>query len=271
MTSLTLTPAERQQIEEALKDLVRGWSTCPLRPLYTSHTAEEMDGWWMQRYAEREKWVRETAAEALALLAALPQAPQTAWTAVADEMPTPGVTVLAYYTNCVGSGRRIRAVWVPAKFEEADPEQDNVEYDEEKDCYFTPEGWYEQIDNWDDYTACAVHEGKISHWMPLPPPPQLQGAQPPSTTGGDAEAVDAKRWRALRYLMMQSVGASLTANDERLVYEKPTPGAEVRLQWYPNTPVGFNYTEGSTINEAIDNAISEFEDVAAIAAQEAGK
>lgn len=93
------------------------------------------------------------------------------WNAVVDGLPQPGVTVLAFYKNRCGKGRRIRAVWVPAKFEEASPEQEHVEYDDEKDCYFTPEGWYEQINNWDDYTAVAVHEGEVSHWMPMPEPP----------------------------------------------------------------------------------------------------
>ena len=33
-------------------------------------------------------------------------------------------------------------------------------------------GWYECIDNWDDYTEVAIHEGEPTHWMPLPAPPQ---------------------------------------------------------------------------------------------------
>jgi len=32
-------------------------------------------------------------------------------------------------------------------------------------------GWYECINNWDDYTEVAIHEGEPSHWMPLPAPP----------------------------------------------------------------------------------------------------
>ena len=29
----------------------------------------------------------------------------------------------------------------------------------------------ECINNWDDYTEVAIHEGEPSHWMPLPAPP----------------------------------------------------------------------------------------------------
>jgi hypothetical protein len=31
----------------------------------------------------------------------------------------------------------------------------------------------------------------------------------------------------------------------------------VKLQWYPNTPVGFHFAEGSTIDEAIDAAMRQ--------------
>lgn len=106
------------------------------------------------------------------------------WTPVTESLPQPGRTVLAYYTNRCNKGRTIRAVWIPAGFEEADPEQEHVEYDEAKDCYFTPEGWYEQIDNWDDYMAVAVHEGQISHWQPMPAAPGVSAVDsvpvPPS-------------------------------------------------------------------------------------------
>lgn len=117
---------------------------------------------------------------------------RSVWISVDARLPQPGVTVLAYYVNRLNNGRRIRAVWIPSKFEEAAPEQDFAEYDEEKDCYFTPEGWYEQIDNWGDYTAVAVCEGTVSHWQPLPAPPALvspaaagrQDEQASQTSGG---------------------------------------------------------------------------------------
>ena len=95
-----------------------------------------------------------------------------AWVPVAERMPASGAVVLACYRNTLGNWRRIRASWIAAKTEESGSESEIGEYDDATDTYYDPEGWYEQIDNWPDYTACAVHEGEITHWMPLPAPPQ---------------------------------------------------------------------------------------------------
>ena len=92
---------------------------------------------------------------------------------VRQQMPESGRTVLACYTNGAGKVRRIRAAWVAAKSSEASLESEIAEYDEDADCYYDPEGWYEQIDNWDDYSAVAVYQGEITHWMPLPDAPNV--------------------------------------------------------------------------------------------------
>ena len=94
------------------------------------------------------------------------------WIPVSEQLPASGITVLASYTNRCGNIRRIRAKWVAAKNVESTPDSDFVEYDEETDTYYDPQGWYEQIDNWPDYSAVAVVEGEVTHWMPLPPAPQ---------------------------------------------------------------------------------------------------
>lgn len=78
-------------------------------------------------------------------------------------------TILVFYKNCFGNGRIVKARYVEKDTEESDGEySDNAEYNEEKDMYFTPEGWYELIDNWPDYSSCHIHEGEPTHWMPLP-------------------------------------------------------------------------------------------------------
>ena len=97
-----------------------------------------------------------------------------AWTSVKAAMPQSGVTVLAYYKNRNGFERRIRAKWTAAKTVEANAEYGWGEYDEAADAYWTPEGWYECIDNWDEYSSVMVSEGEVTHWMPLPPAPQDQ-------------------------------------------------------------------------------------------------
>ena len=100
-----------------------------------------------------------------------------AWTSVKAAMPQSGVTVLAYYKNRNGFERRIRAKWTAAKTVEANAEYGWGEYDEAADAYWTPEGWYECIDNWDEYSSVMVSEGEVTHWMPLPPAPQDQDAK----------------------------------------------------------------------------------------------
>jgi hypothetical protein len=87
---------------------------------------------------------------------------------VAERLPEPGRKVLAHYLNALGKPRTIIAEWVPAKTREDSPEGDLGEYDDETDLFYWPEGWYEQIENWDDFTALFVDEGEITHWQPLP-------------------------------------------------------------------------------------------------------
>lgn len=96
-----------------------------------------------------------------------------AWVPVTERMPASGVTVLACHTNRAGNVRRIRAEWAAAKTIESDAESEISEYDEAADCFYDPEGWYEKIDNWGDFRSVVVVEGEVTHWMPLPAPPQL--------------------------------------------------------------------------------------------------
>ena len=44
-------------------------------------------------------------------------------------------------------------------------------YDEENDDYLVNKGWFERVFNWDDYSACGI-EDTVTHWMPLPEPPE---------------------------------------------------------------------------------------------------
>lgn len=95
------------------------------------------------------------------------------WIPVTEIMPQSGWPVLACYRNRIGHWCVIRAEWVTAKTQESGSESDIGEYDEATDTYYDPEGWYERINNWDDgFSAVVVNEGEVSHWMPMPPPPQ---------------------------------------------------------------------------------------------------
>lgn len=113
--------------------------------------------------------------EAWLARASLPPAPEPVagwqWAPVAERMPPSGQTVLAFYLNSNGNERRVRAQWIAAKSCESGCESDIGEYDEATDTYYDAEGWYEQIDNWDLYSAVAMFEVNVTHWMPLPPAP----------------------------------------------------------------------------------------------------
>jgi len=103
------------------------------------------------------------------------------WISVEDRLPESGTPVLAFYENRLGKGRRICAEYIAPKSRVADqlsdPDVETVEYDEEVGEYYWLPGWYERIDNWEEYSHLAVTEGDISHWMPLPTPPASQGEQ----------------------------------------------------------------------------------------------
>jgi hypothetical protein len=49
-----------------------------------------------------------------------------------------------------------------------------TEYNEETDEYYLEEGWYEEINNWDEYSSIAIND-TVTHWMPLPEPPKMKG------------------------------------------------------------------------------------------------
>ena len=95
------------------------------------------------------------------------------WINVKDRLPNTGIKVLAFYRLKNGMSRTITAQY-HAKFTTEDTsEHGYTEYCDEKDMYYTVEGWYETVDNWDlDYDACFVSED-ITHWMPLPKPPNV--------------------------------------------------------------------------------------------------
>ena len=97
------------------------------------------------------------------------------WISVEDRLPPPNTKVLAFYTNRLGKGRRVTAEWI-AKFTVEASEDcwgDDADYDEATDQYYSPEGWYERVDNWDELAYLFINEGKVTHWTPLPAAPAL--------------------------------------------------------------------------------------------------
>ena len=83
-----------------------------------------------------------------------------AWQPIATA-PMTGKKVILFYMNRNAKARTVMARWLTDE-QAAETDADGVGLEG---------GWYECIDNWDDYTGVAIHEGEPSHWMPLPAPP----------------------------------------------------------------------------------------------------
>ena len=86
-------------------------------------------------------------------------------------LPKSITIALAYYVNTMGKCRIVRAVYteamtIPVGCDNYDEWGD---YDEEKDEYFCPEGWYE----WNEHEE--IHwkvDGTVTHWMTMPEGPK---------------------------------------------------------------------------------------------------
>ena len=97
------------------------------------------------------------------------------WIPVTERLPENDVHVLLS-CNCgagayVCDGFRTEKYSTPTQFYE----DIDADYDEETDEYYFPEGWWEVIKNWDDYSCVAIDD-KVTHWMPLPQPPKEERA-----------------------------------------------------------------------------------------------
>jgi len=87
-----------------------------------------------------------------------------------DTAPKDGREVLVFYKNEQGKGRIVKARYVGRFTVECDDDTYQVDYDE-NDIPYCPEGWYEQVDNYDDFAEFYM-ERNITHWMKLPSYPQ---------------------------------------------------------------------------------------------------
>ena len=94
------------------------------------------------------------------------------WIPVADALPDPGVWVLAAYRNRHNQWRIVVGQFLTQYFAESDDDDGAArDYCEAEDTFYVAPGWYEQQDNWGEYSSIAIHEGEVSHWMPLPAVP----------------------------------------------------------------------------------------------------
>ena len=93
------------------------------------------------------------------------------WIPATERLPETGVHVLLACKCGRGSyvcdGFHTEKYSMPTQFYE----DIDADYNEDADEYYFPEGWWEVIKNWDDYSCVAI-EDNITHWMPLPEPPK---------------------------------------------------------------------------------------------------
>jgi hypothetical protein len=85
--------------------------------------------------------------------------------------------ILVHYKNEQGLHRIVKAIYIPRFSVESHPESDVgiEEYDEENDRFTYLEGWYEVIDNWDEYGFIRFEPGhEPDAWQYMPEIPNEQ-------------------------------------------------------------------------------------------------
>lgn len=65
-------------------------------------------------------------------------------------------------------------------------------------------------------------------------------------------------WNWLANIFTKSVGGGIEIHYEELAYLESPSGKQVRIYWYPNTPIGFNEVFGRTVEEAIQRGMEEY-------------
>jgi hypothetical protein len=92
------------------------------------------------------------------------------WIPINNKYPEAGKPVIV----AAKDGNRkviLRAAWIPKHFEDGGNYDGDCDYDEEKDAYYWPEGWYE----WNDCDETHWNiDGEVVAWMLLPEFPSEQ-------------------------------------------------------------------------------------------------
>lgn len=102
--------------------------------------------------------------------------PPNEWVSVEERLPKAEKEVRLFCITSNGYKYQCQGFYVPPGMHRDDSDYSwdwecCEQYDEDSGDYFVNPGWYESCQNWDEYSAFRVAD-KVTHWMPLPEPPE---------------------------------------------------------------------------------------------------
>lgn len=105
--------------------------------------------------------------------------PPNEWVSVGERLPDAEKEVRLFCVTPNGYKYQCQGFYVPPGMRRDDSDYSwdwecCDQYDEDSDDYFVNPGWYESSHNWDEYSAFGIAD-KVTHWMPLPEPPGMEG------------------------------------------------------------------------------------------------
>lgn len=95
------------------------------------------------------------------------------WTDIKEQRPPDNKVVLVYVTNTDGGSGVCLASFAAKHTLEADDEAfgDLIDYCEEEDTCYAPEGWYEYAEHHQGFGLIYMPDDCVTHWMGLPEKP----------------------------------------------------------------------------------------------------